>query len=251
VGILSLPYAFSITGIVLGVLFLYLFAIITHHTARVLQKCLDHSIDGKQANTFGDLGFLAFGDSGRQFISIIFFLELFAACVALVILSADSIVALFPELDLTMVKVLMVAFVLPLTFPKSLSIASYGSLVGILALLNLVAILLYDGLTVKVSPGSLLNPADVVLIPADLFPIPFAFGLLMAGFSGHSVFPNIYRDMKAPEQYPKLVNYTYLIIVSFYTMIAATGYMMFGSSAMHEVILSNPDNPKPSIDSRI
>ena len=188
IGLLSLPYAFSLTGFAVGIGLFLLFAIITWHTARLLQFCLDFKVNGSTANTYGDLGENAFGPNGRTFISIIFFLELFAACVALVILSADSIVALLPQLDLIQVKISIVVLCLPMTFPRSLAIASYGSLIGILALMNLMGILIYDGLTTLESPGSLLNPSDYTIYPVELFPIPFSFGLLMAGFAGHSGF---------------------------------------------------------------
>ena len=187
------------------------------------------------------MGENAFGIGGRTFISIIFFLELLAACVALVILSADSIVALVPELDLVQVKLYIVLFCLPITFPKSLQIASYGSLIGILALMNLLGILVYDGLSYQGTPGSLLNPADYTLLPVEYFPIPFSFGLLMAGFAGHSVFPSIYRDMKTPSNYPSLLNWTYSIIIIVYALIASIGYIMFGSTVKEEVSQNLPE----------
>ena len=237
---LSLPFAFSLTGFLVGICLFLVFALITWHTARLLQYCLDFTIDGKVANTYGDLGENAFGVGGRTFISVIFFLELLAACVALVILSADSIVALFPGLDLVQVKIAIVMFCLPMTFPKSLHIASYGSLIGILALMNLLGILVYDGISYTGTPGSLINPADYSIYPVEYFPIPFSFGLLMAGFAGHSVFPSIYRDMKSPSNFPSLLNWTYAIIVIVYALIASLGYIMFGSTVMEEVTQNLP-----------
>jgi vesicular inhibitory amino acid transporter len=236
IGLLSLPFAFNITGWAVGLGLLVFFALMTHHTASLLQSCLDfRKEDGSVCHTFGDLGELAFGPIGRSAISFIFFFELVAACIALVILSADSIVALLPSLNIDVVKISIVVLVFPLTIPKSLSIASYGSLLGILALFNLMSILVYDGLSTQESPGSIWVPAATSVLPDEWFPIPFAFGLLMAGFSGHSVFPNIYRDMAEPQRYRSLVNWTYLIIVFLYLLIASLGYMMFGGLVREEV----------------
>lgn len=62
-----------------------------------------------------------------------------------------------------------------------------------------------------------------------------SFGLIMAGFAGHAVFPTIYRDMKSPKRYNEMVNYTYLVTALVYMTIAACGYAMFGSNTMQEV----------------
>lgn len=65
--------------------------------------------------------------------------------------------------------------------------------------------------------------------------VPMSFGLIMAGFAGHAVFPTIYRDMKSPKQFNKMVNYTYIVTASVYMTVAACGYYMFGSETMQEV----------------
>ncbi|KAI8921715.1 transmembrane amino acid transporter protein-domain-containing protein [Entophlyctis helioformis] len=199
------------------------------------------------AYTYGDFGESAFGTAGRSFITVVFLLELFAACVALVILTADSIVALFPQLDIVLVKIGMVAFVLPFTYPKSLSMASYGSLVGIIALVNLLVIIIYDGVTTHETPGSLLVPAETDILPKSWLPVPLSFGLIMAGFCGHSVFPNLYRDMETPKEYGKLVNHTYLITTFIYIMVAACGYLMFGTDTMQEITQNLPMVPSYNV----
>lgn len=66
--------------------------------------------------------------------------------------------------------------------------------------------------------------------------VPMSFGLIMAGFAGHAVFPTIYRDMKAPAEYKKMVNYTYIVTAIVYMTVAASGYAMFGSATMQEVV---------------
>lgn len=65
--------------------------------------------------------------------------------------------------------------------------------------------------------------------------VPMSFGLIMAGFAGHAVFPTIYRDMKSPKQFNKMVNYTYIVTAIVYMTVAACGYYMFGSQTMQEV----------------
>jgi vesicular inhibitory amino acid transporter len=77
IGLLSLPYSLHITGWFVGISLLILFSLMTRHTAILLQKLLDIDND-KLAYSYSDIGEMAFGMKGRVFISIIFFLELFA-----------------------------------------------------------------------------------------------------------------------------------------------------------------------------
>jgi amino acid permease len=125
---------------------LIVFSVMTQHTAKLLVKCMDLDVR-KPAYSYGDIGEMAFGPPGRTFISVLFFLELFAACVALVILAADSIVALIPSFDLNIVKIVVTALIVPMTISRSLSFAAYGSLLGVIAIVNLMFIIFFDGLS--------------------------------------------------------------------------------------------------------
>lgn len=73
-------------------------------------------------------------------------------------------------------------------------------------------------------------------MPSDPTHIPLAFGLIMAGFSGHAVFPSIYRDMENPKQYNRMVDIAYVVTVGAYATMAFAGYWMFGSETMQEVV---------------
>jgi vesicular inhibitory amino acid transporter len=108
----------------------------------------------------------------------------------LVILAADSIVALIPEFNLNITKCVIITLILPLTFSRNLNIAAYGSLLGVIAILNLMGIIFFFGFSTNESPGSLLQTAETNIYP-NWNRLPFSFGLIMAGFCGHAVFPNV------------------------------------------------------------
>jgi vesicular inhibitory amino acid transporter len=80
---------------------------------------------------------------------------------------------------------------------------------------------------------------ETEIIPSTLYYVPLAFGLMMAGFSGHAVFPAIYRDMEDPKRYDRMVDLTYVITVGVYITMAVAGYTMFGLETMQEVIYNN------------
>lgn len=57
----------------------------------------------------------------------------------------------------------------------------------------------------------------------------------MSGFCGHSVFPQIYRDMKQPREYTGMVNLTYTVVAILYLLVGGVGYLMFGDFIKQEV----------------
>jgi len=66
VGILSTPYAIKQGGWV-GLVILYLFAVLAWYTGVLLRRCLD-SKEGLE--TYPDIGHAAFGTTGRILISV-------------------------------------------------------------------------------------------------------------------------------------------------------------------------------------
>ncbi|KAJ3083812.1 hypothetical protein HDU99_005900 [Rhizoclosmatium hyalinum] len=93
--------------------------------------------------------------------------ELFAAATGLVILGADSIVALNPTLPLLPVKIAVTCLLVLTTFPRGMGWLAYGSIVGLLTLLSLFGILLFNGLVTPHTPGSLWDPAPTNLWPEE------------------------------------------------------------------------------------
>ncbi|KAI3643368.1 hypothetical protein MP228_012923 [Amoeboaphelidium protococcarum] len=193
------------------------------------------STQPKRLNTYSDIGEAAFGRSGQIFIMILFTMELIAAAVALIILIADSLHALFPSVDLLLLKVIAFACVCPFTWLKDLRVLSYVSLVGIFTIINLLSVILYDGVTHTETPGSIVNPAPTTAWPINAYKIPLVFGLCMSGFAGHAIFPQIYRDMKQPERFGTMLNITYIVTCILYASMATFGYLMFGQGTLDEI----------------
>ena len=81
--------------------------------------------------TFSDLAFISFGRNARIATSVLFTLELLAACVALIVLFADSLDLLFPGvLTVTGWKVFCALILMPLNF-LPLRLLSFTSVIGI------------------------------------------------------------------------------------------------------------------------
>lgn len=112
---------------------LFLGAGVTSWTARLLAKCMD--LD-PTVITFSDVAFISFGHRARLITSVLFTLELLAACVALIVLFAESLILLFPgTLTLTGWKVVCTLILIPLQFAP-LKVLSFTSFIGILSVMS-------------------------------------------------------------------------------------------------------------------
>ncbi|CAB4376666.1 unnamed protein product [Rhizophagus irregularis] len=239
IAILSLPFAFKYAGWLFGVS-IFLFCLIqTNYTAKLIKKCLDTD---SGCLTYADLAYLAFGKKGRLIMGGLFLLDLFNATVALMILTGDSLQTLFPNVDLVRLKLIAFFIITPTTW-MPIHFLSHVSIFGIAATISLAVVILIDGFTKFDPPGSLLNPMETHFLPSNWMVLPLAFGLINAGFTGHAVFPSLYRDMAKPESYNSMVNYSYLIASTIYITVAASGYLMFGSGTMEEITINIMSTP--------
>ena len=128
VGLLSLPLGLQYSGWLLGMIFLFLSAIVTRYTAGVLAKCLDVN---PTLIGFADLAYEAFGVRARVATAFLFTIELLATCVALTVLFADSLDALIPGWGVIEWKLLCGVILMPLSFVP-LRYLSLTSVLGIL-----------------------------------------------------------------------------------------------------------------------
>lgn len=232
VGILATPLAFSYAGYIMGPLLFLLCGLLTNYTGKVLFGILARN--GK-LRTYADIGSCAFGPHARAWISSLFCLELWAVCVALVILFSDSLHAIFPDgPSRDTYKVLCLAFVLPTIF-LPLKLLSPISVVGILAAFTLVGVVAIDGFIKPTSPGSLHEWDTTVSASPDWLRLPLSIGLIMSGFSSHPVIPSLARDMKEPNRFPSMLNRAYITAAVVYITMAGAGYAMFGTSVSDEI----------------
>ncbi|KAF2720526.1 hypothetical protein K431DRAFT_226144 [Polychaeton citri CBS 116435] len=231
IGLLALPLAFKYSGWIPGAILLSFAAFSTNYTAKLLAKCLD--VDSSLLN-FADVAYVSFGAKARVMVSLLFSMELLAICVALVVLFADSLDALIPGWGLTEWKLVCGLVLLPLEF-LPLRLLSFTSILGIISCFSIVLAVFVDGLIKPDQPGSLRDPAMTSLWPQSWMTLPLSFGLLMSPWGGHSVFPNIYRDMRHPYKFRRGVDITYILSFIPDAFMAVIGLIMFGNDVKDEV----------------
>nr|CAD1826441.1 unnamed protein product [Ananas comosus var. bracteatus] len=109
------------------------------YTGLLLQRCMNAD---PRIRTYPDIGEFAFGYSGRIFVSIFMYLELYLVAIGFLILEGDNLDKLFPDTRLTVgtisiaskqLFVMLVALIiLPTTWLRSLGVLAYVSAGGFL-----------------------------------------------------------------------------------------------------------------------
>lgn len=243
VGLLALPVGLNLSGWYLGSFLLMVCAFSTYWTATLLSDCLDTD---QTLMTYADLGFAAFGNRARLFISILFSIDLLGVGVSLIILFADSLNSLFPNISVITFKIIAFFVLTPLSF-LPLRILSNISLLGITSTISLVLLVVILGLTKHTSPGSLLSPMPTNLYPKDFKDVLLALGIIMGPFGGHAIFPNLKSDMRHPDKFEETLRTTYAVTFLTDTTMALVGFAMFGLLVKDEVtksVLTTPGYPK-------
>ncbi|KAG7399277.1 hypothetical protein PHYBOEH_009203 [Phytophthora boehmeriae] len=239
VGVLSSPFSLRSSGWLIGAPLFLFFTLVTNHTGKLLGKCLDYQ---EGMATYPDIGEAAFGTKGRVIIGVTFFAELFAACAMFNVLIGDTLAALIPSFTETQLTIMAFLLIMPSMWTTHMSILSYFSILGILSSFFCLYAIFYVGFAIDTDApgymmGSLLQPQPVQVI-GDLDRIPLAIGLTMVAFGGHSVFPSICSSMRNKEEYPRVLNLSYLIVGLVYGAIELAGYLMYGTATQKEITLN-------------
>lgn len=270
VGILALPLAISYAGIILGVLLFIFCGLVTNYTGKVLAHIMSAE---PSLRTYADIGNFAFGLKARFVVTLFFTVELWAVSTALIILFGDSAKALvtssvgehgahgiletmanwppavykaFGTLIVLPTMFLPLKFLSPISVVGIISIVSEYSSFTVLSFSQpkkgltlqpftaLFLVVLSDGLVKKHGPGSLWEPAHFNWGP-QWSRLPLSFGLVMSGFSTHPIVPSIFKDMKNPADFRKMLNWAYLAAACIYLSMGLVGYIMFGNAVTDEI----------------
>ncbi|KAF7319829.1 Aa-trans domain-containing protein [Mycena kentingensis (nom. inval.)] len=231
IGMLSEPLAFAYAGWGMGLVLIISYGFISCYTAKILAKII---LSDPRLRSYADIGRKAFGPRSTVVISVLFCLELFAVSVILVTLYADSLNSLIPRYSSNTYKLWGLIILIPTVF-LPLSLLSYTSVLGIISTVFVVSVILIDGFSKPDAPGSIWSPADTSFGIDNYSHLGMAFGLFMAGFSGHAVIPSLARDMVDPSEFNRMIDLAFVVATSIYALIGCAGYAMFGNSVSDEI----------------
>ncbi|KAG1757395.1 transmembrane amino acid transporter protein-domain-containing protein [Suillus lakei] len=239
IGMLSEPLAFAYAGWIGGTVLIVFLGFLNCYTAKILARII---LEDPRLRSYADIGRKAFGPKSTVLTTMMFCLELFAVSVAFVTLAADSMHEVIPAYSSVTFKIASIVVLVPLVF-LPLSILSYTSIFGICSTLLIIIVIFIDGFSKPDAPGSLWSPAATSWGTGSMTELGIAFGLLMAGFSGHAVIPSLARDMVDPSQFDNMINWAFVVTTLIYGVIGYAGYLMFGRNVSDEIskdLMSTP-----------
>uniref|UniRef100_A0A803M9L2 Amino acid transporter transmembrane domain-containing protein n=1 Tax=Chenopodium quinoa TaxID=63459 RepID=A0A803M9L2_CHEQI len=241
IGLLSVPSTIQEGGWAsVGLLLLY--AGLSYFTGYLLRRCMEIN---REIITFPDLGAAAFGNFGRIFVSIIFYIELYFSCVEFIMLEAANLAKLFPNVSLHWgdlylgpvhsLGIISALIVLPICYLRDFRKISFVSVGGVFGVVCIALSLLLVGTTENIGfhqTGPLVKWNG----------IPYAFGVFGFCYSGHSVLPNLYHSMTDKKKFQKALTIIFALSISVYLLVAVSGFLMFGKDTDSQVTLNLPAN---------
>lgn len=234
VGLLALSKGLTHSGWLCGCILLVYSACITFWTANLLSSCMDTD---PTLLTYADLGYKAYGPKARLYISILFSVELLGVGVSLIVLFADSLNAIFPQISVLHFKLIGFCILTPLSF-LSLPVLSNISLLGIISTVSLVILITIIGLAKPTAPGSLIDPMPTNFYPPSILDLCMSYGIVLGPFGSHSLFPALKADLATPRDFKHCLKVTYTVGFLADSSMAVVGFAMFGSKILNEITKS-------------
>ncbi|KAJ4912088.1 Transmembrane amino acid transporter family protein [Raphanus sativus] len=240
VGILSVPYALA-SGGWLSLIILFTIAITTFYCAILIKRCMDMD---PLLRTYPDIGYKAFGNTGRVIVSIFMNLELYLVATSFLILEGDNLNKLFSNVGFKfmdiefggkqMFIVLVALIILPSVWLDDMRILSYVSASGVFASGLILASIFWVGAFDVVG----FKNQDSKMLRID--GVTTSVSLYMFCYCAHPVFPTLYTSMKNKHQFSNVMVICFTICTFIYASVAILGYLMYGSNVESQITLNLP-----------
>ena len=246
VGLLGLPYVYKVAGYYGGTMCVLSLGGMTWYTSLLIGRTLRHA----GLRSFPDVARRAFGNTGGIVLGSVLYFELFSCLAIFLVSMGDHLHQLLPQWSteghMTVVAVLSL---LPTIVLRTPALLSYLSMVGTLATTAVVLSVLGSAVT----QGNIAAQVAAAMpehgthddddgvpyhVPWRSEGLTLAFGLVAYCFSGHAIIPSIYTSMERPQDFEKMVTYTFALVIACCLAVATSGYYMFGSTVQDQVTLS-------------
>lgn len=232
VGVLSVPYAFRLSGYSTFALLLAVIAV-TSLTGKYIGASLVLAASSPEAvdvppksRDYGFLAFVAFGPRGRMLMRAVTCMETWFALCTFAVMNGVNMALLVPTVGRGH-AVIAGGILTAITSLVPLQTFSYLSLVSLVALLVACVSMVITGLMVESWADPYVHPPPTWSVLSNA---PRSTGLLVFCFAGHPCFPMVHEAMRDKRSWGLSMNATFLIAFLFYGGLGVFGYDVFGSS---------------------
>jgi amino acid permease len=235
-GILSIPFAFSKTGMLLGPLLMLVAAIVTERSMYLL--CLCSRLTG--AKTYGEVGEAAFGKSMEYFISCILCVFLFFAIIGYMVLAKDiwtSVLMVVGVMETPandeLVLGAIIILIVPFLVQKSLYALRFNCYVGFISVSTLCVALVRHAWATPVW-------SDIMWWSTDLEDVLVAFPIISLSFLGIFNILPIQNALIKPSRSRVLlvVDGAIFAVLAMSLIFGSAGYLFAGSKTGGNILMN-------------
>ncbi|KAL6304271.1 amino acid transporter [Sparassis latifolia] len=230
-GMLSLPNAMAVVGIVPSLILTIFLGIFGIFTAKLL---IDFKLNHPNVHNMGDAGHIIFGSVGREVLSlgtIIFAIfgtgsELLSGQQALSLLSNNGLCAVILLLIFSVATFLI-------SLPRTLGRLSWLGLFSVI-LITLCGILGMIGAGVDPLPGRIISAA----VPSNFYDAFLAVTSPVFAYAGHFMFFILISEMSRPQDAMKAAWCLQVFATIYYAVFSVVVYVYIGSTVASPALLS-------------
>lgn len=207
----------------------------------------------KPIRSFPDIAREAFGFWGALVLAIVLYFELFSCICIFLVSIGDHLHTLFPRISMeTHMIACCIVSAVPIVLLRTAKLLSYLSMVGTFATVCVVGAVImafaFEGDITEEVANRLDNPPTPPY--HSLFHtngLATAFGLVAYCFSGHAIIPSIYSSMQKPQEFEKVVDFSFLVVMGCCLAVGLSGYSMFGNLVFDQVSISLEQNSSAAL----
>ncbi|TFK57393.1 hypothetical protein OE88DRAFT_130401 [Heliocybe sulcata] len=232
-GMLALPSALAVVGIVPAVILIVFLGMFALFTAKLL---IDFKLNHPEVHNMGDAGYILFGPIGREVLSagtIIFAIcatgsELLSGQLALSTLSDQGFCSMW-------LLLIFAAFTFLLALPRTLG---HLSRLGIFS----SGLIVFAGVLAMIAAGT--NPAEGrrvdIVVKTDFYHAFLAITNPVFAYAGHFMFFILMSEMPRPQDAMKAATCLQGFSTAFYVAFSVVMYIFIGPTVQSPALLSLP-----------
>lgn len=184
----------------------------------------------------------SFGDRGNILLSSVLYFELFSCLCIFLVTLGTHLEKLFPTVSKEIHMAIMAGLLtLPTALLRTPRLLSYLSMVGTFATVCVVMAVLLSALVEGDMSAQVAESNGDKESPRMLWSttgLPLALGLIAYTFSGHAIVPSLYASMERPQDFERMINCTFAIVMCCCLVVAVSGYYMFGNEVQDQITIS-------------
>lgn len=242
-GLLSLPYTFRRSGLLVGALAMLVMAVLNTLSMVVIARCCELS----GAFSYKDMAKAALGPVGGTVVTAVMAVYTLGSCVSFSVLLGDFLPALvcedgcntpaqqlFGQREVTMVMA-GVLVLYPLCLPRQLNALKYTSTLS--AVCIVYTAIMIAARAISSSPSGRAPAGDVHLFNGvvGLF---ISAPILAVSLTAHYNSARFYYELshRSLARFTGIVTAAFVVVVALYQATAVGGYLLFGSSTKGDVL---------------